>query len=469
MSDPATSPGDSAANAARAPGPSPLAPDGTRTFYSLLVNSLITGVTGTFLWFCVTFWVYLETRSVVATSVIGAAFPLVSAPLGMWFGAFVDHHRKKLAIVVSTALMALSYSAALAVYLLVGSDDVLGLRRPSFWVLILLILLGSVAGQLRGIATATCITLLVPEDRRDRANGLSGSVTGVAFAITSVFSGLTIGQLGMGWAIAIALVLTWVALAHMATIHIPGDVVAPANLDHGTSSKFDFAATREAIRGIPGLMALILFAAFNNLLGGVFMSLMDAYGLEIVSVETWGFLWGLLSTAFIFGGVLVARRGLGSDPLRRIFVGNLINWTMCMFFAIRESIVLLCIGMFVWLLLMPMIEAAEQTVLQRVVPFERQGRVFGFALLVENSASPITSLAIGPIAERVFIPTMTDGRGADWIGGWFGVGPGRGLALIFTLAGVIGFIVTALAWSSRSYRRLHHSFAASAPATAPAG
>ena len=56
---------------------------------------------------------------------------------------------------------------------------------------------------------------------------------------------------------------------------------------------------------------LILLAAFNNLLGGVFMALMDAYGLELVSVEAWGLLWGFISLAFIGGGLVVATRGGG--------------------------------------------------------------------------------------------------------------------------------------------------------------
>ena len=112
---------------------------------------------------------------------------------------------------------------------------------------------------------------------------------------------------------------------------------------------------------------------------------------------------------------------------------------------------MLTIGMIVWLGLIPVIEAAEQTVLQRSIPFERQGRVFGFAQLVENAASPLTAFLMAPLAETVFMPFMTDGRGADWIGGWFGTGPERGLALMFTLAGLIGIVVTGLARASRSY------------------
>src|SRR3546814_1434024 len=93
---------------------------------------------------------------------------------------------------------------------------------------------------------------------------------------------------------------------------------------------------------------LIALAAFNNLLTGVFMALMDAYGLELVSVETWGILFGFISLAFIAGGLVVSRRGLGPRPLRVILLLNLINWVVCATFTLSSLIVLMVIGMVVW-------------------------------------------------------------------------------------------------------------------------
>jgi MFS transporter, DHA3 family, multidrug efflux protein len=420
-------------------------------FNRLLVNTLGTGVTSSFLWFALTFWVYLETRSVVATGVIGGAFSISSALIGPFFGTFADRHRKHTAMMLSTAVSAVCFAIATAVFAAVEAEHLLRLRSPWFWLLVGFTLLGSVAGQMRGIALSTCVTLLVPEDRRDRANGLVGTVTGVSFAITSVFSGLVIGSLGRAYYGSLALTL-W-ALAHLRgiTFSEPPPAELPADEE---GRHVDVRAALEAIRAVPGLRMLILLAAFNNLLAGVFMALMDAYGLSLVSVETWGLLWGLISLAFIGGGLLVARRGLGPRPLALILAGNLANWAVCTIFALRSSIVMLTVGMVVWLALIPVIEAAEQTILQRSIPFERQGRVFGFAQLVENAASPLTAFLMAPLAEAVFIPLMTGGRGADWIGGWFGTGPERGLALMFTLAGLIGVVVTTFARLSRSYRNL---------------
>ncbi len=151
---------------------------------------------------------------------------------------------------------------------------------------------------------------------------------------------------------------------------------------------------------------------------------------------------------------MISKTGLGKNPLRTLLFVNVIAWTVCMFFTIQSSIVLLGIGMFIWMLVGPYAEAAEHTTLQKVVPPERQGRVFGFAQSVEQAAAPLTAFLIGPFTEFVVIPFMTDGRGAQAIGGWFGTGPARGIALVFTVAGVIGLTVTLLAFRSRAYRDL---------------
>lgn len=220
-----------------------------------------------------------------------------------------------------------------------------------------------------------------------------------------------------------------------------------------------------AVVVVPGLMALIFFTTFNNFLGGVFMSLMDPYGLNLVSVEAWGILWGVLSLAFIAGGLIIAKKGLGRSPLRTLFLANIAMWIVCILFPLRASIIFAAVGMFVYMLLIPAVEAAEQTIIQRVVPLAKQGRVFGFAQSLENAASPITAFLIGPLAELVFIPLMREGgAGAQAIGSWFGIGEDRGMALVFILAGVIGLAVTLAAMASRSYHLLNRHYAGEAVA-----
>lgn len=423
-----------------------------KDFYKVLANSLIAGVTTSFLWFALTFWAYLGTRSVLATSIIGGAYMLLASLAGLYFGTYVDHHKKKVAMLHSSLVTGIAFALAAMLYVLVPERQLLDLSGWAFWALVGFTTLGAIAGNLRMIALSTTVSLMVPEDQRDKANGWVGTSNGVAFAITSVFSGLVVGRFGFDWALWLSLMLTLAVTLHVwFFVRIPEKHIAPNAED---ASKVDVRGALAAIRSVDGLMGLIMFTTFNNFLGGVYMSLMDAYGLSLVSVETWGLLWGLISIGFIVGGLVIAKKGLGKSPLRTLFKVNIILWIISIVFTLRTSIVLTTVGLFLYMCLMPVVEAAEQTIIQKVVPHAKQGRVFGFAQSIESAAMPITAFLIGPIAEWFFIPTMVDGRGAELIGDWFGRGYARGLALVFVLAGIIGLVVTLLARRSRAYQTL---------------
>jgi len=466
-----------------------------RTFYHLLVSTLLVTVINFTVWFALTFYVYLQTRSVFATGVVAGIFLVMTALTGIWFGSLVDHHAKKTIMQLSAVVSLTMYAVVFAIYQVTPHRSFTDPTSVALWALIVLLMVGVIVGNIRTIALQTLVTVLIAEDRRDRANGLVGTATGVSFLVSSVISGVLVAVGGMFWVLVLALVVLAVAVAHLALVPAPvtrmeasaagTPPAAPgappvAGGASGVSGEpaftgkrtVDLRGTIQVVRGVPGLVALIGFSAFNNLLGGVFMALMDAYGLSLVSVQAWGLLWGILSTGFIVGGLLVARTGLGRNPVWLLLMVNVVLWTVTLLFPLRSSIVLLAVGMYVYMLLVPYAEAAEQTILQKVVPYERQGRVFGFAQSVELAASPLTAFLISPIAQFVFIPFMTDGAGARAIGGWFGTGADRGLALVFMLTGIVGLLATAIALRSRPYRRLSHRYVHAPMTTAelsPAG
>jgi DHA3 family multidrug efflux protein-like MFS transporter len=377
---------------------------------------------------------------------------------GFFLGSLVDRFPKKATMTMSSLLTLGLFLGASLVYATTPPEQLGNVRSPQLWAFVLLTLIGAIAGNLRTIALSTVVAIVVPPEDRDRANGMVGTATGIAFLVASFLSGVAVGQAGMGWVMAAAVGLTILIVLHLATLPVPE---LPSDESGGSGSEepaarhaIDIPGTIHHVRQVPGLFGLIFFQTFNNFLGGIYMSLMDAYGLLLVSVEVWGAVWGVLSLGFIVGGMAVARWGLGPNPLRTLFVGNIAMWAMCLVFPLRASIILLGCGLFVWLCLVPAVEAAEQTILQGVVPPDRLGRVIGFAQSVEQAASPVTSFLIGPIAQWTFIPFMTTGAGVELIGDWFGTGMDRGLALLFIAAGALGLLVTVGAMRTTAYRQL---------------
>ena len=435
-----------------------------KPFHHLLVNNLVANITNFTVWFAITFWIFLETRSVFATGMIAGIYLVLTGALGIWFGSLVDHHRKRSMMLVSSAVSLAIYAAALGAYALDPGIRIATTTSITLWLFVLLTMLGVIVGNIRMIALPTLVTLLVPADRRDKANGLVGMVSGIGILTTSAISGFLVAWGGMVATLAFAIAFSLLAALHLLFVHVD----EPREADtHDTPRQIDLAGTFRVVRGIPGLFALILFAAFNNLLGGVFMALMDAYGLSLMKVEQWGLLWAFVSCAFILSGALIARTGLGSNPVRTLLLVNLIVWAVAALFTVQSSILLLTVGCFIWLFLGPYAEAAEQTTLQKVVPFERQGRVFGFAQSVEQAASPLTAFLIAPLTQFIFVPLMTSGAGADLIGDWYGRGTERGIAIVFTITGVLGVLATIAAFRSQSYRQISGAYAAGDVAASP--
>ncbi|MBP9816596.1 MAG: MFS transporter [Candidatus Pacebacteria bacterium] len=427
-----------------------------KTFYQIAANSLLVTLANFFLWFAAIFWVYLETQSVLASSLIAGAYMVIATLSGFWFGGIVDHHRKKLVMLLSSFGTLFFFALALAFYLFAPEGAITTVTSLWMWAFICSLLLGVVLSNMRSIALPITVTILVPEDRRDRANGISGMIMGFSSSGAGIASGFALAHLGMLPIVAISCVITVLALMHLSLLSIPEPEIVHTE---DKPKKLDIRGTIAIISTIPGLFALIFFTTFNNFLGGVFMALMDPYGLTLVSVEVWGMLWGVLSLGFIVGGFYISRKGLGKNPLRTLLILNAVMWTATIIFPLQPSIYLLAAGLMVWTVLSPFIEATEHTIIQKVVPLERQGRVFGFAQSVEYAASPITAFLVGPLAQFVFIPLMTTGAGVALIGEWFGVGAGRGMALVFILASVIGLVITLLAMRSRSYKVLSERYA----------
>ena len=426
-----------------------------RTFQRVLVNTLLANITTQMVWFGFTFWAYLETRSVLVTSILGGSYMLLLALTSVPFGTLIDRVRKKTAMVMATSCTAIAFAIASTVFLVFPSDVLLDLGRPVFWIFLTILLIGALVESIRGLALATCVTMLVPPAERPKANGLVGMVQGIGFALNSVVSGLAVGFLGMGPLLIAGVAFVAVSAVHLRTIEMNEPKIQQAE---GVPAKVDFVEAFRMTRAIPALLSLIVFSTFNYLLGGVYMALLDPYGLELMPVQAWGILWGICSIGFILGGVIISRTGLGVNPVRTLLLANIAMWVVAAILPIRESIALVAVGCFIYMGLVTFAEASEQTVLQKVVPFAQQGRVFGFAMAIELAAAPISTLMIGPIAEFWLIPYMNSDAGRSQLGWLLGTGTTRGIALAFMLASLIGIIVTILALLSRPYRVLSATY-----------
>jgi DHA3 family multidrug efflux protein-like MFS transporter len=67
-----------------------------KLFFHLLWNTFLASIASNFVWFALVFWVYLETKSITLTSFIWGLYLFIVLISWIFFGAFVDHYKKKI-------------------------------------------------------------------------------------------------------------------------------------------------------------------------------------------------------------------------------------------------------------------------------------------------------------------------------------------------------------------------------------
>src|SRR5919107_532707 len=106
----------------------------SRTFSGILVNTALANITTSYLWFALTFWVYLETRNVIATGVVGGAYMLLIALSSISFGTFVDRYRKLAVMRFAAGFTLVMFVLSGVMFLLTPASSLLDLKQPWFWV-----------------------------------------------------------------------------------------------------------------------------------------------------------------------------------------------------------------------------------------------------------------------------------------------------------------------------------------------
>jgi hypothetical protein len=89
----------------------------------------------------------------------------------------------------------------------------------------------------------------------------------------------------------------------------------------------------------------------------------------------------------------------------------------------------------------------------------------GLARTVWQAATPLGVLIAGPLADLVFEPAMLPGGAlAGSVGSLIGTGPGRGIALLFAVAGLLLIVLAFAAYRLPKLRQLDDELLVAVPA-----
>ena len=425
-------------------------------WFGQLVSVVGTGLT----MFGLIVWTYLETGSVTALSIVSLLMALPATLLSPVAGAYVDRWDRRITMLVAD----LAAGAATLTVALLYFNDALAL-----WHVYLLVGVGGVANAFQQPAWLAAIPMIVPKRHLGRANGLVQTNEALSMIAAPAIAGALLATVGLGGILVADGITFVIGVVTLASVRFP----AHERTDTAESGRIldDVRLGWRYLRARPGLLYLLwvyvgvnFVLAFANVL---FVPMLLAFTTE----GTVGTVMTVAGIGMLLGSLAVGAWGGPKHLVRGTMWGIAFSGLAVALAGLRPTLLVIVPGVFLLMLVIPVVNAASQTLWQRKVAPGVQGRVFALRRTFAQIAAPLAIVLTGPLADGVFEPLMApDGTLAGTVGTLLGVGEGRGIGLMIVLVGLATVALGVLGWMHPRIRNLERDLPdaiADAPADAP--
>lgn len=424
-------------------------PKSMRTFLIIAIGQLISlmgsGLTG----YALGFWIYAETGSATPFALVALFSTLPRILLAPLAGVAADRFNRR-------RIMLLADSADALITL--GAAALLLSGRLEIWHIYVIAGTSAIFGAFQQPAYQASITMLVAKQDLARASGIQQMGHALEMLLTPVLAGALFGLVGLNGIILIDLATYTFAVGALLLVHIPQPAVtAPEAGTPKVSLWQSLTFGWTYLRQRPGLFGLLWYFAAVNFFLSITGVLSTPLVLGFATPAAAGLVGSLGGVAMLVSSIIMG--SWGGPKERRVpwliaFIG--ISALGYFFTGLLPSVLLVSLGR-VWLLFfIPWASALSQATFQSKVAPEVQGRVFATRSMISQSITPLAQALAGPLADGIFSPLLLPGGAlaATWVGQLIGVGAGRGIGLMFVLAGMCMLAISGLAFATRRIRQL---------------
>ena len=374
-------------------------------------------------------WVYQQTKSVTAFSLIYFFTVLPEIALLPVAGIIVDKFDRRLVMLFGVLGSGLC-GVVLATLALMG--------QLQLWHIYLLLMISSAFESVQFPALSASITLLVSRDNLSRANGMVSLGTSIAMVAAPVLAGVFFQALGLTRVLLINVAVYAFAVLTLCVVRIPRPEQSSQANQAARSFWREAAHVWRYVTGQRELLALLLLFAITNFSTGILQVLLPPFILSFTTPEALGTIMSAGGVGVVAGSVLFSIWRGPRRRMRAIFIVSFVRGVVLFLAVLQPSAVLIGAAAFVFLFCDPVIFTCSQTIWQTKVPAEKQGRAFAVRRLVAWSTLPLAYVVAGPLTDRVFEPWMrAQGPLARVVGELIGAGPGRGIAVFFVALGLL--------------------------------
>ena len=424
---------------------------GLRTFTIVAAGQLVSILGSQLTAFGLGLWIFKTTGSVTFLGLILLAATLPGILISPLAGTIIDRSDRRRVMLASNCVSAIVEGVLWA--MIVG-----GQRAPStdgrlgyFFLLAMVI---SVADAFQDPAFTASVPLLVPKRLLSQASGFVQFSQALARILAPGLAGVMLEKVDLGPILLVDACTFLVAAATLLAVRIPRPAGSmAASRDKGSLWR-DARAGWIYLHQRTGLVALlILFSAVNFIVASVNVIYIPLI-LSFATADTAGMVMCVSGVGMLVGSITVMRLGTPKRKVAGIMGLLVLGGVAIGLTGVRPSAPLVAACGFATMFVLPVLQASSQVLWQTKVALEVQGRVFSLRRMISQATLPAAFLTAGWLADSLFEPLMREGGPlAPWLGPWIGMGPGRGIGLLFIVAGIAGCLLAAAGYA---YPRIRH-------------
>lgn len=318
-------------------------------------------------------------------------------------GVWADRYNRKILIILSDGLIAIS-TLVLAIVFLMGYDAI--------WLLFVMAAIRSLGTGIQTPAVGAILPQIVPKEQLTKVNGINGSIQAVIMFVSPMVSAALLSFASIESIFFIDVVTAAIAIGTL-LIFFKIPVHEKASVEQTTSYLSDFKEGLAYIKQHHFLKVFFLFFA-------IFFVLMAPASFLTPLQVTRSFgddVWRLTAIEIAFsvgmmaGGGLIASWGGFKNRIHTMTLASLIMGACTLALGVIPIFWIYLLFMTIFGVAMPIFNTPTMVLVQERVEENYLGRIFGVFGMISTSMMPIGMLIFGPIADVIAIEWLLVGTG----------------------------------------------------------
>lgn len=400
-----------------------------RTFYTIIITQTLSMIGSRMTGLAIGIYIFQDTGDVTPLALV-SFFAIIPQVLASGLaGVMADRRDRRQVMILSDTGQAI---ATVALIYLFATDSL------EIWHVYVLTLIQSAFGMFQWPALQASITMLVPDEQRDRANAImqiSGPAAGI---VGPILAGILFAVIDVTGVAIVDFVTFLIAMGVIASIHIP----RPEQTDEGREAQG--SVWQESMSGIKWMWKarpifyIAVASMFINFVISIAMTMNTPYILTLTNNDEalLGVLLSISSVGGIVGGIIIGVWGGTRPRMKMVIPGLALLGIWLIAYGLSRSPVTLAASMFLFILPLPIINTGAMSIFQAKIPPDMQGRVFAALQQMSILISPIAFLVAGPLADYVFEPAVGK-SGWDIVAPIVGNEAGSGMGLMIVICGIL--------------------------------